>query len=106
MKHKSNVYVIRKATRQESLCLNGVAVNRPIGHLAFVLEHYAGHEHMVLQILANAGQVLDDIDSKTAKRRRFPTPDSIRSFGLWMDPAARITSLSAAISVAVPPVIT
>ena len=26
---------------------------------------------MVLQILANAGQVLDDVDSKTAKRRLF-----------------------------------
>jgi hypothetical protein len=27
---------------------------------------------MVLQILANAGQILDDIDSKAAKRLRFP----------------------------------
>jgi hypothetical protein len=32
----------------------------------------AGDEHMVLQILANAGQVLDDVGSKTAKRLRFP----------------------------------
>ena len=27
---------------------------------------------MVLQILANAGQVLDDVDAKAAKRLRFP----------------------------------
>ena len=27
---------------------------------------------MVLQVLANAGQVLDDVDSKAAKRLRLP----------------------------------
>ena len=62
----------RRTTRQVSLCLDGIAVGRPIRHLAFVLEYDAGDEHMVLQILANAGQVLDDVDSKAAKRLRFP----------------------------------
>jgi len=65
MKHKTNVCVTRKTARQGSLYLDGVAVGRPIRHLAFVLEHDAGQEHMVLQILAN-------VDSKTAKRRTFP----------------------------------
>src|ERR1700722_15802001 len=55
MKHKTNVRVTRRTARQESLCLDGVAVSRSIRHLAFVLEHDAGDEHMVLQILANAG---------------------------------------------------
>src|SRR5438093_11484624 len=32
----------------------------------------AGHEHMVLQVFANAGQVLDDVDSKAAQRLRLP----------------------------------
>ncbi len=59
---------------------------------------------MVLQVLANPGQVLGEVNSKAAKRFASPTPESIRSFGLWMVPAARITSLSAAISLPSPPV--
>ena len=65
-----DIGIARGTTRQVSLCLDGIAVGRPIRHLAFVLEHDAGDEHMVLQILANAGQVLDDVDSKAAKRLR------------------------------------
>src|ERR1700735_2173309 len=64
--------IARWIPRQVSLCLNGIAVGRTIRHLAFVLEHDAGDEHMVLQILANPGQVLDDINSKAAKGHRFP----------------------------------
>src|SRR5713101_775365 len=64
MKHETDVCVTRRSARQVSLCLNRVAVGRPIRHLAFVLEHDAGQEHMILQILANAGQVLGDVDSK------------------------------------------
>jgi hypothetical protein len=48
MKHKTNVCVTRRTARQVSLCLDGVAVGRPIRHLAFVLEHDSGQEHMVL----------------------------------------------------------
>jgi hypothetical protein len=69
---KINVGIARWTTRQVSLCLDGIAVDRPIRHLAFVLKHDAGHEHMVLQISANAGQVPDDIDSKAAKRLCLP----------------------------------
>ena len=72
MKHKTNVCVTRRSARQVSLCLDGVAVGRSIWHLAFVLEHDAGNEHMVLQVFANAGQVRDDADSKAAKRLRPP----------------------------------
>ena len=73
---KINVGITRRTTcwitRQVSLCLDGIAVGWPIRHLAFVLEHDAGHEHMILQIPADAGQVLDHIDSKRANRLRFP----------------------------------
>jgi len=48
-----------------SLCLDGIAVGRPIRHLALVLEYDTADERMVLQILANAGQDLDEVDSKT-----------------------------------------
>src|ERR1700722_8399117 len=72
MKYKTNVCVTRNTARQVSLCLDSVTVRRPIRHLAFVLEHDAGQEHMVLQVLANPGQVLDDVYCKAAKRLRFP----------------------------------
>src|SRR5712672_3591944 len=71
MKHKTNVRIIRKAARQVSFCLDGIAASRSVRHLAFVLEHYAGDERMVLQILANARQILDDIDAKATKRARI-----------------------------------
>jgi len=45
---KINVGIARWTTRQVSLCLDGIAVGRPIRHLAFVLKQHAGHEHMVL----------------------------------------------------------
>src|SRR6201981_801852 len=61
---KVNVGIARRTTRQVSLCLDSIAVGRPIRHFAFVLEHDAGDEHMVLQILADAGQVRDDMHSK------------------------------------------
>src|ERR1700752_561822 len=72
MKHKTNVCVTRRTTRQVSLCLNSIAVGGPIRHLTFVLEHNAGDEYMVLQILAHAGQVLNDVNSKAAQRLRLP----------------------------------
>src|SRR5437867_5377601 len=71
MRHKTNVCVTRRTARQVSLCLDCVAVGRPIRHLAFVLEYNSGQEHMVLQVLANPGQVLDDLNSKAAERLRF-----------------------------------
>lgn len=72
MKHKTNVCVTRSAARQVSLRLGGIAVGRAIRRFTLVLEHDAGHQHMVLQIVANTGQALDDVDSKAAKRLRFP----------------------------------
>src|SRR6266478_4056716 len=42
MKDKTNVCVTRRTARQVSLCLDCVAVGRPIRHLAVVLEHDAG----------------------------------------------------------------
>src|ERR1700752_2244483 len=72
MKHKTNVCVTRRTTRQVSLCLNSIAVGGPIRHLTFVLETNAGDEYMVLQILAHAGQVLNDVNSKAAQRLRLP----------------------------------
>jgi len=44
-----NVGISRWATRQVSLRLDGIAAGWPIRHLACVLEHDAGDEHMVLQ---------------------------------------------------------
>ena len=72
MRHKINVCVTRRTARQVSLCFDCVAVGRPIRHFAFVLEYDSGQEHMVLQVLANPGQVLDEVNSKAAKRLRFP----------------------------------
>jgi hypothetical protein len=66
-----DVGIARRATRQVSFRFHRIAVGGPVRHLAFVLEHHAGHEHMVLQIPANAGQVLDHIDAQAAQRLRF-----------------------------------
>jgi len=96
MKHETNVYVIRKTARQISFGLDGIAASRSVRHLAFVLEHDAGDQDMVLKIIANSRQILDNIDAKAAKRLRIPTPESIRSLGLLIVPAASTTSLSAA----------
>src|SRR6266498_382989 len=71
MKHKTSVYVTRRTARQVGLRLDGVAAGRSIRHLAFVLEDDPGDEYVVLQILAHTGQVLDDLNSKTAERLRF-----------------------------------
>jgi hypothetical protein len=76
------------------LCLDGIAVGRPIGILPLL--NTTGQENMVLKIRQRQ-QVLDDVDSKAAKRLASPTPESIRSFGLLMAPAAGI-ALSAAMS--------
>src|SRR5689334_20582167 len=69
---KINVGITRRTTRQVGLCLDGIAVGRPFSHLTSVLKYDAGHDGMILQILANARQVLDDVDSKAAKGLRFP----------------------------------
>src|SRR5258708_6129818 len=69
------------------LTLTGLGAGWPIRHLAFVLEHDAGHEHMVLQILANAGQVFDDVDSKAAKC--FRIADAREHQELWTIDGAR-----------------
>src|SRR6476660_9670812 len=71
MKHKTNVCAPRRTARQVSLHLDCVAIGRPIRHLALVLEYDSLQEHMVLQVLANAGQVLDEVNSKTAECLRF-----------------------------------
>src|ERR1700726_3006125 len=81
MKHKADVRVIRKAARQVSFCLDGIAASRTVRHLDFVLEHYAGDEHMVLQILANANQIHDNIDAKATKRASIPDAGEHQKLG-------------------------
>src|ERR1700756_3450794 len=71
MKHKTNVCITRRTARQVSLRLDCIAVGGPIRHLSFVLEYDAGHEDMVLKILANPGQVLNDPNSEIAKCLRL-----------------------------------
>jgi hypothetical protein len=71
MKDQTDVCITRRTARQVSLRLDGIAVRWPIRHFAFVLEHDAGHELVILQILANAGKALNHIISKAAKRFYF-----------------------------------
>src|SRR5712671_7425319 len=72
LKNEIDVGIPGGTARQVHLRLDGIAVDRPVRHLAFVFEYDAGHEHMVLQIVANPRQVLDDVDSKFAESLRFP----------------------------------
>ena len=59
-----HVCITGRAARKVDFCLHSVAVSGSIRHLAFVFEYDAGQEHMILQVFADSGQVLDDVDSK------------------------------------------
>src|SRR2546429_979368 len=83
MRHKINVCVTRRTARQVSLCFDCVAVGRPIRHFAFVLEYDSGQEHMVLQVLANPGQVLDEVNSKDRKSTRLNSSHGYISYAVF-----------------------
>src|SRR5260221_11342732 len=81
MEHKTDVCVTGQPARHVRLRFDRVARGRPVRHLALVLEYNSGQEHMVLQVLTNAWQVLDNVDTKIAKRRRLPDAREHQKFG-------------------------
>ena len=56
--------------------------------------HVAQHRHrqVVLEVAADAGQVVHDVDLRGCSSAAGPTPESIRSCGELMAPPLRITS--------------